>query len=221
MAGVISVVVTIDPFSAGERHDETISRGPVSASGGALPVVEVKASPTIQPRPPLPAATAQSRATTTYFVPPDADQSVKDAFADGTVTFDEYTEAVNDDMACLDAKGVEHSPPSYNQSTGQYDYTIVSPAGPTDGLSPEDECWMRYERDVQAAWVKENQGSSKPIIIDEAGALRCAAELGIPATTIAELQAQKQAHPLDPYITHCWDIATIGYDPSDRSSSSP
>lgn len=155
----------------------------------------------------------------TYFVAPDADQSVKDALSDGFVTFEEYTQAVNNTMACLDKKGVVHTTPVYNEDRGQYVYGATDSTGP-GGVSDLDECWMRYERDVQGAWVK----ASPPldvVPINETGALECATEQGLNAHTFADLQALKRANPTDPVIQHCYVIGTNGFDPSGPRSGNP
>ena len=73
--------------------------------------------------------------------------------ADGVVTAEEYARAVGNTLACLDAQGVPHSSARFDTGTNQWKYEI----GPTpqDKLGVQDECWARYERDVQAAWVSQ------------------------------------------------------------------
>lgn len=104
-----------------------------------------------------PSPTQRSRLTTVYFVPPDVDQSVNSALADGTVTREEYVSAVARTMTCLDQKGVGHTEPVYQEARGQYNYTIINNGIVSDqGLTPYDECWMRYGRDIQAQWVSQH-----------------------------------------------------------------
>lgn len=148
-----------------------------------------------------------------HFVPPDADQSVNDALADGIATFEEYTAAVSNTMKCLDAKGVQHTTPFYNQAQSKYKYGVTNPAGP-GGVSPLDDCWMRYERDVQLAWVQGNQSSILPEVVNEKGALECAAKFDLNATTFRDIMELKRANPQDVTIQHCYVIGTHGFDPS-------
>ena len=83
---------------------------------------------------------------------------MKDAFADGLVTREEYDRAVANNMACMDEKGVQHSAPVYQEANHQYYYTMTHTGPvPYEGLSPEDECYMRFEQDVHSAWVRQEQ----------------------------------------------------------------
>lgn len=133
-------------------------------SGGGTPAagVEVAAfAPSATPTSLLPTPTRPpntSPSIRTYFVPPEPDQSVHDALADGVVTRAEYDRAVANNMACLDDKGVQHSAPVYEESSHQYRYSMTH-TGPVPyaGLSPSDECYMRYEQDIHSQWVRQAQ----------------------------------------------------------------
>ena len=115
--------------------------------------------PAQRPPTPTPTSTPGHRPPiTTYFVPPDADASVGAALADGLVTREEYAHAVANNMACMDEKGVEHSAPVYQESIHQYHYTMAHTGPvPYEGLSPADECYMRFEQDIHGAWVRQEQ----------------------------------------------------------------
>src|SRR5262245_18929992 len=61
----------------------------------------------------------------TYITPVPTPQSVAEALADGVATSDEYAAANARMVACLDAAGVEHSTPVYDESNLQYRYSVV------------------------------------------------------------------------------------------------
>ena len=158
-------------------------------------------------------ATSQARAVT----PVPTAESVADALDGGEVTFEEYTEAVFNTMACLDEKGIEHTEPVYDESQAQYTYSVTNPKG-TDPreVSAYDECWMEYERDIQSAWVQQNGAKriQEVEVVNEEGALQCAAEFGLEASSFDDIRALKIEHPQDPAIQSCFITGTLGYDPS-------
>lgn len=145
------------------------------------------------------------------------DQSVKEILADGVVTFEEYKTAVNNTMACLDEHGVGHTEPVYSESRKQYSYiTWVARSEESSGPGVEDACSMKFERDVQAAWVFANEGKGVGDAVDKEGALKCAAESGLNVQTFADLQSLIIQHPQDSVIQHCFVIGLHGFDPSKR-----
>ncbi len=131
------------------------------ATARAMPVASVV--PTWDPRTPLPAtATVKpTRAPTRMdFTPPPMDQSQVDALADGVVTFDEYASAVDSTLACVEERGRSHTEPAYDGSRHQFQYTIVGDSPGDSPMSAYDECWIRFERDIQAQWVLPEHGLS-------------------------------------------------------------
>ncbi|MEP7215814.1 MAG: hypothetical protein ABI782_06130 [Anaerolineaceae bacterium] len=211
-AVMIFIVASPDSGAAQPASPVLVSRTAIDTRGEQpTPASYVRVVPTTAPTSfPQPVSMEQPRVT--YFIPPDADQSVKDALGDGIVSFEEYTRAVNNTMSCLDEKGAQHTKPVYDEERGQYVYGVTSPAGP-GGVSTLDDCWMRYERDVQGAWVKASP-PLKVVPVNEKGALECAAKFGLAAKTFQDIVALKRANPQDVTIQHCYVIGTNGYDPS-------
>ncbi len=127
------------------------------ATARAMPVASVV--PTWDPRTPLPATPTvkPTRAPTRIdFTPPPIDQSQVDALADGVVTFDEYASAVDRTLACVEERGRSHTEPVYNESRHQFSYTISGDSPDDRPMSAYDECWIRFERDIQEQWVGQN-----------------------------------------------------------------
>jgi hypothetical protein len=73
---------------------------------------------------------------------------------------------------------------------------------------------MRYERDIQSAWVQANGHLKKHYPVNEAGAIECAAEFGLDAQTFQDIVDLRRTHRDDPIIAHCAVIGELGYDPS-------
>jgi hypothetical protein len=215
VAAAIALFVVLDPTSGSAQP---ISSAHASQNGTTSreqpsPASFVRAVPTASAATtPRPVSTEPPKIT--YIIPVDADQSVKDALSDGIVTFEEYAQAVHNDMLCLDALGIAHSDPVYDKNSVQFHYSITSPNGPGAASSPEEDCYARYERDVHSAWVMGHGDEMVWEVVDEKGALQGAAKFGLKATSFADIIALKRANPQDPAITSCFSIGTLGFDPS-------
>jgi hypothetical protein len=138
------------------------------------------------PAPGAPRAEMSNGVYTTYFTPVATAASVSDALADGIVTREEFDAATGRMIACMDAQGVEHSQPVYDEGRRQYAFTIVAKEGSQPGLTVYDECWMKYAQDVTAGWVSQNHGQAP---LNEPATLDCAREIGIVVGSGRELEA--------------------------------
>lgn len=191
------------------------SSSSTDAANSMTTASEESLSVTTQSPPVLPARVLTEPPKKSYFVPEDAAQSVKDALEDGIVTFAEYTSAVRDTLRCISEKGIEHSEPVYNEAQARYTFSVASDTGPGE-VSAYDACWMKLSRDVEFVWAQQNQAMIQPEVMNEKGALECAANFGLKADTFQDIIALKRASPRDVTIQHCYVIGTDGFDPSMR-----
>lgn len=205
---------------AGAGHPRPDEDREVASAAGS-PTAATRQARTV---PSSPSATVMNDDRRVHITPVATAASVADALDNGAVTFEEHTQAVFNTMACLDEMGIEHTEPVYEESQGQYRYSVTNPRGtdPRD-VSAYDECWMTYERDIQAAWVQQNGARRiwEVEVVNEEGSLQCAAEFGIEANSFADIQALKLEHPQDPAIQHCFLIGTMGFDPSVQNGTDP
>jgi hypothetical protein len=152
-----------------------------------------------------------------------ADQTVIDALADGNVTRGEYDRAVNNTMACIDAKGIPHSSPVYEDFRDRPVWKYVVGPLPEDQdntlIAEYDECWAKYERDVQSKWVEQHKPSQAKQAANEQAALQCARREGLGVATFKELLDLRRARPDNVErnaVNNCITVGADGYDPGDH-----
>jgi len=130
----------------------------------------------------------QAQPRITHIVPQDADQSVKDMLADGLVTFEEYEHAIDNTMVCLEEKGVAHTQPAYDESRKQFSYITRIVGLQSSGAAADDECSMRYERDIQVVWLSQQWVPTMSEEEAEAASLKCVESLGRTFSSFGDLR---------------------------------
>jgi len=172
----------------------------------------------------LPATTESS----TYGPGPKADVpgispdlSQVEALADGLVTRAEYDAAVDRTIACVEGSGAEVLEKRYEEfrTAPVWTYLVKDPASRYGVASAYDECWLKYERDVQAAWVAQHEPSASESAENAEKALECARQEGLRASSVEELLALPRIAPPANVIgySRCMTIAFKGYDPHERA----
>jgi hypothetical protein len=105
--------------------------------------------------------------------------------ADGTVTPDEYEQAVLGTQACLDEHGIPHGSPRLltELAVPLWDYVIGPvPEDEADRMNAvHDECFDEHERAVGAVWYFQERPAQRDIESLQASVLACLREHGIDA----------------------------------------
>lgn len=154
--------------------------------------------------------------------PVAVDQSVVEALADGNVSRAEYDAAVNSNLACLDALGILHTDPVYEGFRDRPVWTYsVGPFGEGDGelVAASDECWFKFEADIQVQWVIQHAPSQAKVAANAKAAVACAQQEGIDVETFDELLELRRSGSDDVNngaLTACVVIGAKGYDPRDH-----
>lgn len=80
------------------------------------------------------------------------------AFADGSLTFDEYSQAVDATVACLAAAGYEVIPALEADGRYVWEYTIKQGETAQAFSAVYNECYVTYQRDIDVAWARVLSG---------------------------------------------------------------
>lgn len=132
-----------------------------------------------------------------HIVSPDADQSIKDALADGIATREEYDQAIAKTMACLEENGFSHSTPKYDESKKQYTYMKWKAAPPESGPIIDDDCSTKFELDIQMVWLSQQWAPTMTQEEAESFALKCVAALGLTFSSFDKLRTYWESTPSD------------------------
>jgi hypothetical protein len=145
------------------------------------------------------------------------DRSQAEALADGVVSRSEYDAAVDRTLACVREAGGEVLNLRYEDFRDRPVWNFVlenAAAASPDGLTPYDECWMRFSRDVQAKWVEQSVPAASKRADNEARALECAKQENLGADDMDALNALFSSPAVDRRsLSRCLTIAYKGYDP--------
>jgi hypothetical protein len=149
------------------------------------------------------------------------DPSQADILADGVVTRAEYDAAVDRTLACVSAAGGTVNGLRYEDFRDRpiWNFSVAYDRPLSRGeLTPYDECWIQYSRDVQAKWVGQNQPSASKAADNEARALECATQESLGVDSLDALNRLDGASLGDKQVgwIRCMTIAHNGYDPHEH-----